>query len=117
MSASPLSWRNTHAIRRIGVRGWLLGAGALLVALGLALYLFDHSQRGTIANGVRIDGVAVGGLGEAAAIAKVQRELTARLDRPVVVRGGGRSWTLSAREAALALDARAMVGHALSASR
>jgi lipoprotein-anchoring transpeptidase ErfK/SrfK len=117
MSAPPLSWRNTPAIRRIGVRGWLLGAGALLVALALSLYLFDRSQRGTIASGVRIDGVAVGGLDEAAAIARVQRELAGRLDRPVVVRGAGRSWTLGAREAGLALDARAMVGHALDASR
>jgi lipoprotein-anchoring transpeptidase ErfK/SrfK len=117
MSAPSLSWRSTPAIRHIGLRAWLLVAVAALLALALAMYLFDHSQRGTIAKGVRIDGVPVGGLQEAAAVAKVQRELTTRLDRPVVVKGGGRSWTLGAREAGLALDARAMVGHALSASR
>jgi lipoprotein-anchoring transpeptidase ErfK/SrfK len=117
MSAPPLSWRSTHAVRRIGLRGWLLGAAALLAALALAMYLFDHSQRGTIAKGVQIDGVAVGGLDEAAAIRKVQRELALRLDRPVVVRAGGRSWSMGPREAALALDARAMVAQALSASR
>ncbi|HEV2981570.1 MAG TPA: L,D-transpeptidase/peptidoglycan binding protein [Solirubrobacteraceae bacterium] len=117
MSASPLSWRSTPAIRHIGLRWWLLGGAGLLAALALALYLFDHSQRGTIAKGVHIDGVPVGGLGEAAAIAKVQHALTVRLERPVVVRAGGRSWRLGAREAALALDARAMVTQALSASR
>jgi lipoprotein-anchoring transpeptidase ErfK/SrfK len=117
MSAPSLSWRSTPAIRHIGLRGWLLAAAALLAALALALYLFDRSQRGTIANGVRIDGVAVGGLSEAAAVAKVQRELSLRLNRPVVVNGGGRSWTLGAREAGLALDGHAMVSAALSASR
>jgi lipoprotein-anchoring transpeptidase ErfK/SrfK len=117
MSASPLSWRSTPGVRRLGLRGWLLVGVALLAALALALYLFDHSQRGTIAKGVSVDGVAVGGLDEAAAIAKVRRALALRLDRPVIARAGGRSWTLGAREAGLALDARAMVANALSASR
>jgi lipoprotein-anchoring transpeptidase ErfK/SrfK len=117
MSASPLSWRSTSAARRVGVRGWLFGAAALVAALALAMYLFDHSRRGVIAKGVHIDGVPVGGLHEAAAITKVKRELALRLDRPVTVRGGARTWTLGSREAALALDARGMVAEALSASR
>jgi lipoprotein-anchoring transpeptidase ErfK/SrfK len=117
MSAPPLSWRSTRAIRRIGLPAWLVGGAGVLVAFALAMYLFDHSQRGVIAKGVRIDGVPVGGLNEAAAIAKVRRELALRLERPVVVRTRGHTWTLGTREAALALDARAMVGQALSASR
>jgi lipoprotein-anchoring transpeptidase ErfK/SrfK len=117
MSASPLSWRISPTVRRVGLRGWLLGGAAVLAALALAMYLYDHSRRDVIANGVRIDGVPVGGLREAAAIAKVQRALTLRLDRPVVARAGARRWTLGAREAALALDARAMVASALAASR
>ena len=61
-----------------------------IVALGLALviallaggaYLYDHSRRDVIANGVRIDGVAVGGLHETAARAKIERDLVAPLQR------------------------------------
>src|SRR5439155_7811354 len=90
---------------------------AVLLLLALGMYLYDHGRRDLIANGVRIDGVRVGGLREAAALAKVRRELTASLDRPVTVRTGSHTWTLGTREAALAIDAPNMVAQAVSASR
>ena len=55
----------------------------VVVVLAAAMYLYDHSRRDVIANGVRIDGVDVGGLHEAAALTKVQNELVAQLNRPV----------------------------------
>src|ERR1700736_4265623 len=100
MSASSLSWRRSMA----GSRGRLLTAAVaacLLLLAALAMYLYDHGRRDLIANGVRVDGVAVGGMRESAALAKVQRQLAGSLDRPVTVRSGGRSWTLGAGEAAL----------------
>src|SRR5450432_1820047 len=70
----------------------LAAIGALFVLLGAAMYIYDQSRRHVIAHGVRIDGVSVGGLHEAAARTKVQRELLARLNRPVTVRWGSHHW-------------------------
>lgn len=117
MSSPPLSSRS----------GWIAGRGrawtgaavlcAVLLALAAGMYFYDHSRRDLIANGVRIDGVSVGGMREAAALAKVRRQLRASLNRPVSVTSGSHSWTLRAQEAALRIDARKMVAQALSASR
>jgi lipoprotein-anchoring transpeptidase ErfK/SrfK len=95
----------------------LVAAGAVVVVLGAAMYAYDHSRRDVIANGVKIDGVSVGGLHEAAARTKVQQQLDAQLSRPVTVRSGSRKWTLDAREAEVRVDAANMVAQALSASR
>src|ERR1700682_460458 len=65
----------------------------VVVALALAIYLYDHSQRGVIANGVRIAGVSVGGMDQAAARSKVSQELVARLGQTVTVGSGSRRWT------------------------
>jgi lipoprotein-anchoring transpeptidase ErfK/SrfK len=93
-----------------------IGAG-VLVLLAAAMFVYDHSRRDTIAKGVTIDGVGVGGLSESAARSKIQRELIDPLNRPLTVRSGKRSWTLSARRARLTVDAQNMVAQAVSASR
>jgi hypothetical protein len=94
-----------------------VGAAIVLVVLAAGAYLYDHSRRDLIAAGVRIDGVAVGGLREAAARTKVEHDLVARLNQGVTVRSGGHSWTLDARQAHLQVDVSNMLGQALSASR
>jgi lipoprotein-anchoring transpeptidase ErfK/SrfK len=93
-----------------------ISLAVVLVAV-LGMYLYDHSRRDLIANGVRIDGVSVGGLREAAALTRVQHQLVAQLDRPLTIRSGPQHWTLGAREAALTIDARNMVAQAVDASR
>jgi lipoprotein-anchoring transpeptidase ErfK/SrfK len=90
---------------------------AILLVLAVAMYLYDHSRRDVIANGVRIDGVSVGGLHAAAARTKLQRELAAPLARPVTVRSGSQTWVLSPREAGVKVDVANMVEQAVSASR
>jgi lipoprotein-anchoring transpeptidase ErfK/SrfK len=90
---------------------------AVLLVLAVAMYLYDHSRRDVIANGVTIDGVSVGGLHATAARAKLQRELVVQLDRPVTVRSGSQTWVLSAREAGVKVDVNHMVAQALNASR
>lgn len=90
---------------------------AVILLLLVAMLVYDHVRRDQIAQGVTIDGVAVGGLSETAARAKLQRELVAPLNEPVTVRSGRRSWTLSARQAGLTVNAQAIVGEAVSASR
>jgi lipoprotein-anchoring transpeptidase ErfK/SrfK len=94
-----------------------LGVAALVVVLGVAIYLYDHSRRDLIATGVSIDGVAVGGLHEPAARTKVEHDLVAPLSRPVTVRSGSKEWHLGGREASLKVDVANMVAQAVSVSR
>jgi lipoprotein-anchoring transpeptidase ErfK/SrfK len=97
---------------------YIAGAvAALVVLLVAAIYLYDRSRRDVIANGVRIDGIAVGGLHSAAARTKIERQLNGRLNSPVTVRSGPRSWALTAREAHVKVDAAGMVAQAVDASR
>ena len=97
----------------------ILVAGLLtaLVAACVGVYLYDHGRRDLIAHGVRVAGVDVGGLRAAAARVKLQRELVAPLNQPVVVHSGRRTWTLTGRQADLAVDTNALVDEAVQASR
>jgi lipoprotein-anchoring transpeptidase ErfK/SrfK len=117
MNASPLSSRSGLVVGR--GRVWTAAAVgcAVLLVLAASMYLYDHGRRNVIANGVRVDGVSVGGMREAAALAKVRRQLRISLSRPVTVTSGSRSWTLGVQEAALRIDAQNMVAQALSVSR
>jgi lipoprotein-anchoring transpeptidase ErfK/SrfK len=101
--------------RRVPIAIGILIAG--IVLLVAAMLIYDHARRDRIAKGVTIDGVAVGGLSEAAARTKIQRELIGPLNEPVTVRSHDRRWTLGPRQARLAVDAQALVAQAVSASR
>jgi lipoprotein-anchoring transpeptidase ErfK/SrfK len=89
----------------------------LVVVLAGGMYAYDHAHRDTIAKGVTIDGVAVGGLGETAALHKIQHTVIDPLNRPVVIRSSAGTWTLDAREARLTVDAQNMVQQAVHVSR
>jgi lipoprotein-anchoring transpeptidase ErfK/SrfK len=89
----------------------------LVVVLAGGMYAYDHAHRETIAHGVSIDGVAVGGLSETAALHKIQHAVIDPLNRPVVVRASTGTWTLDARQARLTVDAQNMVAQAVHASR
>jgi lipoprotein-anchoring transpeptidase ErfK/SrfK len=95
--------------------------GAVVVVLVLLLaggmYVYDHAHRDTIAKGVSIDGVAVGGLSETAALRKIQRAVIDPLNRPLTVRSSAGTWMLGSREARLSVDAQNMVAQAVRASR
>lgn len=92
----------------------MLGLVAIVV---LALYLYDHSRREEIAKGVKVQGVPVGGLSAAAARSKLERRVRSEMERPVVVRYAGHSWTLTPRQAGLTVDVSGTVARALRASR
>jgi lipoprotein-anchoring transpeptidase ErfK/SrfK len=99
---------------------WLLIAGVatgVVVLLAAAMLIYDHTQEHHIANGVRIAGVSVGGLSEAQAREKIERDLISELNKPVRINSGSHHWTLSARRAGLTVDAQNMVAQAVSASR
>jgi lipoprotein-anchoring transpeptidase ErfK/SrfK len=95
----------------------LLAVPALVLLLGLAIFLYDRSRRHTIADGVRIDGVSVAGLSESAARTRVEALLVPRVDQPVTVRAGERSWTLGPREAEVHVDVAETVARAVAVSR
>lgn len=92
----------------------LFGLVAIVV---LATFLYDHSRRDEIAKGVQVQGVPVGGLSEAAARAKLEHRVRSAMERPVVVRYRGQSWTLTPRQAGVTVDVSGTVDRALRISR
>jgi lipoprotein-anchoring transpeptidase ErfK/SrfK len=97
----------------------ILVAGLLGLALLLAVgtYAYDHSRRDQIANGVRIDGIQVGGMSASAARARLERSVVASMERPVIVSAQGRSWQLAPRRVGVVVDVDGTVAEAVNASR
>jgi lipoprotein-anchoring transpeptidase ErfK/SrfK len=90
---------------------------AVLVVGAAALYLYDHGQRDTIAKGVKIAGIDVGGMSTKAAREKVGGELKSRLQQPIVVAYGKRRFTLHPATARVGYDVQATVDEAIARSR
>jgi lipoprotein-anchoring transpeptidase ErfK/SrfK len=88
-----------------------------LAGLGGAVYAYDASHEETIAEGVRVAGIDVGGLTAAQAHARLRSDILLPLRRPIVVRRGERTWTLGWREARIAADLDSTVDQAVAASR
>jgi lipoprotein-anchoring transpeptidase ErfK/SrfK len=91
-----------------------------LLALGVlagAVYAYDHSNRDTIAKGVHVGGVDVGGLTADQALAQLRRRIVDPLREPIVVTDGDRNWRLTAQDARIAANLDASVGEALARSR
>jgi lipoprotein-anchoring transpeptidase ErfK/SrfK len=100
-------------------RPFLAGAVvvAAIAALAIGTYVYDHGRDDTIAKGVTIGGVDVGGMKRAAAEAKLRARILEPLNQPVVVDHGSKRWTLSAKEAKVATNLTATVDEALLRSR
>jgi lipoprotein-anchoring transpeptidase ErfK/SrfK len=90
---------------------------AVLVVLGGALYAYDHARADEIAPGVKVGGVALGGLTPDQARARLEHQILQPLERPIVVHHDQKTWTLGPREARLRADLGAMVDEALARSR
>jgi lipoprotein-anchoring transpeptidase ErfK/SrfK len=101
--------------RRI-VIGLAVAAIALVVA-AVGAWAYDHGKRDTIADGVRVGGVDVGGMNADEARATLRDELLSRLRRPVVATFHGRRVVLSARRAGVALNLEQAVDDAIAESR
>ena len=91
-------------------------AGALLVLVGAA-WGYERSREDTVAEGVRIAGIDVGGLKRAAAERKLDEQLLRPLQEPIVARRWKRSWRLTAREARISADIEGSVDAALRRSQ
>jgi lipoprotein-anchoring transpeptidase ErfK/SrfK len=92
---------------------------AVLLVLATAVagaLLYDHAQEGKIADGVTIEGIAVGGMDAGAAEAKVRRELLSPLDRPLHAAYRDRTWTLPGEKLKVRADIHTAVEEAVQVS-
>jgi len=90
----------------------------LLLVLGaVAAYAYDSSQDGTIADGVTIGGVDVGGMSEDEAKRAVRRQLLMPLQHSIKVGYDGESWVLPGKTLKLHADVDRAVEAAIEQSR
>ena len=94
---------------------------AFVAVLGLGVvagaYFYDDSKKNLIAEGVKVNGVPIGGMTRAQAEKKLSATLLAPLDRPVKVAYKERTFTLSQKAAAIGIDIRGSVDKALKRSQ
>jgi len=97
----------------------VLTAVVALIALGVVggAYAYDHSKRDRVAEGVMVNGVAIGGMTRAQAEAKLRQTLLAPLDRPVKARYRNHVYTLTPKQAAIGIDIHGSVEKAMVASQ
>jgi len=100
-------------------KSFIVVATLLIVLVGgaAAAYAYDSSNRNTIADGVTVAGVDVGGMTAAQARSRLQEQVAAPLQKPVVVTHGAKRYMLSAKDAGVQADIGGMVSKALGASR
>lgn len=97
-----------------------MAVSGFLVAIALlagGMFLYDAGREDRIAEGVKVGGIDLGGLDRAAATAKLESEVAARLQEPLRARYEDRRFTLTAKRAQIAVDVQTTVDQALAASR
>ena len=91
--------------------------GVFVLGLCALAYAYDRSQDETIADGVTIGGVDVGGLNAAEAEQRVRHRLLAPLQHSLKVSYDGHSWKLEGSKLKVHADLEAAAQRALDASR
>lgn len=93
-------------------------AAVLFLGIGAAAaWGYDRSQQETIADGVTIDGVDVGGMQRDRARQVVEARIVEPQRLPLVVRNDGRKFVLPARKLEIRADAAGAVDEAIQTSR
>lgn len=95
----------------------ILGLVVLLALGAVAGYAYDSAQKDTIADGVTIAGVDVGGMGEAEAKRAVSRQLLGPLRHSLRVGYDGERWTLPGESLKVHANLDTAVEEALAESR
>jgi lipoprotein-anchoring transpeptidase ErfK/SrfK len=103
------------------MRTRLIVLAAFVAFLGIGgvagAYFYDDSNKNLIAEGVKVNGVPIGGMTRVEAEKKLSATLLAPLDRPVKVTYKDRTFTLSQKAAAIGIDIRGSVDKALKTSQ
>src|SRR3954470_9935141 len=103
------------------MRTRLIVLAAFVAFLGIGgvagAYFYDDSKKNLIAEGVKVNGVPIGGMTRVAAEKKLSQTLLAPLDRPVKVTYKHRTFTLTQKAAAIGIDIRGSVDKALARSQ
>lgn len=95
----------------------LLALAVLAGSGAVALQRYDAARADRIADGIAVAGVDVGGLTRADAAAAVRRELSARLERPLVLTYGDRQFRLDPALVHVRAEVDAALDSALARSR
>ena len=90
---------------------------ALLIGGTVGVWAYDAGRDDKVADGVTAGGVMLGGLTKEEARAKLEREMRAALDEPIVVKARRRTWRLTAERSRVRADVDAMLERALAESR
>ncbi len=89
----------------------------VVVAAAAGVYWWDSTKENTIAEGVSIGGVDVGGLEADAAASQVRTNLISPLQKTIKVSRDGETYELTSKELNVHANVNAMVADALAASR
>jgi lipoprotein-anchoring transpeptidase ErfK/SrfK len=89
----------------------------VLVLAAAGAYAYDDSRKGTIADGITVAGVDVGGMEAEEAEAAVRRQLLAPLRHPLEVTYEGESWKLPGQRLKLRADVEGAVEEAVAESQ
>ena len=87
------------------------------IVAALLVYVWDSNRKDTIAEGVTIGGVDVGGLSTDAARSQIETSLVQPLAKPVIVKYGGDDYILNPHEADVSADSDRMIDEAVAASQ
>jgi lipoprotein-anchoring transpeptidase ErfK/SrfK len=98
--------------------GLFAALGALVVlALAGAAVIYDQSRKDQLADGLKVDGVPVGGLSREQARAKLADEAVAPRRRALVVHAGTHTFTVPASRLRVSVDLDAALGRAVAKTR
>jgi lipoprotein-anchoring transpeptidase ErfK/SrfK len=100
---------------RIAVIAGIVAIGVLVLAGGV--FAYDSAHKDTIAKGVTVDGIDVGGMTPAEASARLKTALVDPLNQPVVVKTGDGRFKLTPKRANLTVNVDSTVDQALARSR
>jgi lipoprotein-anchoring transpeptidase ErfK/SrfK len=89
----------------------------LLLGLSGAVLAYDSGKKDTIAEGVSVGGVDLGGLDESRARERLEAELLPRLKAPIIVNHDRSTWTLGAKEARITTNVGLLVDDAVRRSQ
>jgi lipoprotein-anchoring transpeptidase ErfK/SrfK len=100
-------------------RSFLIVAAVLVLLFAAAggVYAYDSGREDTIAKGISVGGVQVGGLEAPAAERRLRAAVLEPLNRPVVARYHGRRFTLTPHQARVGVDIDGSIADALERSR